>query len=94
MKLISNKIQLSINGENIGAIPLNQHLNNYFDLFIRDINKKNIPELLSESNVYFTINDKKSLAKELKSYLNIAIVDENAKTIEISYDYFNARLVL
>ena len=93
LKLISNKIQLSINGKNIGAIPLNQHLENkYFDLFIRDIYKKNIPGLLSENNVYFTLNNKKSLAKELKSFLNIAIVDEQAKTIEISYDYYNARL--
>ena len=48
--------------------------------------------MLTESNVYFTINNKNTLAKELKSYLNIAIVDENAKTIEISYEYYNPRL--
>ena len=48
--------------------------------------------MLSESNVYFTINNKNSLAKELKSFLNISIVDEQAKTIEISYEYYNARL--
>ena len=93
LKFISNKIQLSINEKIIGAIPLNQHLDNkYFDLYVRGINKKNIPELLSENKVYFTINNTKSLAKELKSYLSISIVDEQAKTIEISYDYYNARL--
>ena len=48
--------------------------------------------MLSESNVYFKINNENSMVKELKSFLNIAIVDEQAKTIEISYEYHNARL--
>ena len=93
LKLIGKDIHLLIEEETIGKTKLNKHLNNkYFDLYFRGINEKYVPELLTESNVYFTINNKNTLAKELKSYLNIAIVDENAKTIEISYEYYNPRL--
>jgi tyrosine-protein kinase Etk/Wzc len=93
LRLVGKNIQLSIDKKKIGSIPVNQHLdNNFFDIYVRGINTKNIPELLSESNVYFTINNKKSLAKELKSFLNISIVDKRAKTIEISYEYYNPRL--
>lgn len=93
LKLVDKKIQLSLAENKIGSVQVNQHLDNeYFDLFIRSVNKKNIPELLSESNIYFTINNENSLTKELKSFLNVKIIDEQAKTIEISYEYHNARL--
>ena len=66
--------------------------NQYFDIYFREINKKHVPEFLTASQVFFKVNDKKALAKELRTYLNVSIIDEKAKTIEISYEYYNSHL--
>ena len=93
LKLVNDKIQLSLNDRVIGATKLNEHIDNrYFDLYFREINKKHVPEFLTASQVFFKVNDKKALAKELRTYLNVSIIDEKAKTIELSYEYYNAHL--
>ena len=101
--LIDQKIDIKKNNEenitlNIGkreliSGKLNEHLvSKNFDFFIRTINDESTYELLEANNIHFKINNRSSLVNRFKPYLNINLVDENAKTIEISYDYFNPKL--
>ena len=67
LKLVKDKIELKINNRTIGNSKINEHIDNeYFDIYFREINKKLIPNFLTDSEVYFLINDKKRLAKEEK----------------------------
>jgi capsule polysaccharide export protein KpsE/RkpR len=73
--------------------PLNSHLkNNLFDIYIRALNKTTVIKMLSEDKIYFKINNREDLLRKFKDFLKIDLVDNNAKTIEISYEYYNPRL--
>ena len=73
--------------------PLNRHLKSkQFDIYIRALNKSTMINMLSEDKIYFKINHREGLIRKFKDYLKIDLVDNNAKTIEISYEYFNPRL--
>ena len=93
LKLVGKNIQLSIDKKKIGTTRVNQHLDNkYFDVYIRGINKKNIPELFLKAMYTLRLTIKNSLAKELKSFLNISIVDKRRKQLRyhtniITLDY-------
>ena len=87
------KLKLLVDNKSIGSCAYDSHIvNRYFDIYIRSINKNNIAPVLNASTVYFKINKRETLINDLKSYLNVSVVDENAKTIEISFEYFNPRL--
>ncbi len=88
-----NSIELKIDEKTIGKGKLNKHIKNHkFDIYIRTLNGNNASELIKESDIYFTINNAKVLTRKLKDNLKISILDEDAKTIEVSYEYFNPRL--
>jgi len=93
VKLINNTVQLSTKNKIIGRTEIDKHLvTKKFDLFIRGVKKKHIVSFLNENNVFFIINNKKSLVKELRPNLSVKVKDAKAKTIEISYEYDNPRL--
>ena len=94
MKLTEkNEISLFLNDKELITGPVNSHLKNeLFDIYIRTIKNNNIRELLNSNQIYFKINNRTSLISKFKPFLNISQIDEKAKTIEISYDYYNARL--
>ena len=88
-----NEISLFLNDKELITGPVNSHLKNeLFDIYIRTIKNNNIRELLNSNQIYFQINNRASLISKFKPFLNINQIDEKAKTIEISYDYYNARL--
>ena len=86
-------ITLNIGGRKLISGNLNEHLiSKNFDFFIRTINDESTYEVLKANDIHFKINNRSSLVNRFKPFLNINLVDENAKTIEISYDYSNPRL--
>ena len=86
-------ITLNIGGRKLISGKLNEHLiSKNFDFFIRTINDESTYEVLKANDIHFKINNRSSLVNRFKPFLNINLVDENAKTIEISYDYSNPRL--
>ncbi|MEJ6685941.1 MAG: polysaccharide biosynthesis tyrosine autokinase [Crocinitomicaceae bacterium] len=88
-----NLLLFSIDGLKIAKGKVNTHIkNDRFDIYVRTLDQKKTIELLNEDDIYFNINDTKSLIKNLKKNLNIEVIDPSAKTIEISYKYFNSRL--
>ena len=86
-------ITLNIGGRKLISGNLNEHLiSKNFDFFIRTINDESTYKVLKANDIHFKINNRSSLVNRFKPFLNINLVDENAKTIEISYDYSNPRL--
>ena len=72
---------------------LNSHLKNeQIDIYVRALNKPNLTNMLSENRIFFKINNREGLIRKFKEFLMISLVDNNAKTIEISYEYYNPRL--
>ena len=65
--LKNQQIQLKIGEQVIGKGNLDSHINNSrFDIFFRIINKNEIQNLFEASEIYFKINEPKSLLKDLK----------------------------
>ena len=65
-----NLLEFSINGLKIAKGKVNTHIkNDKFDIYVRTIDQKNTIELLNENDIYFNINETKSLIKKLKENL-------------------------
>jgi hypothetical protein len=91
-----NKLELSFddNGQTkkiFGSI--NSHISNKrFDIVCRVIDSRLFYKTLTQNHIFFVFNNSNTLINDLHKNLVVNPVDENAKTIEISFTHFNPRL--
>ncbi|MFZ9029596.1 MAG: Wzz/FepE/Etk N-terminal domain-containing protein, partial [Crocinitomicaceae bacterium] len=72
---------------------LNEHLvTNDFDVVVKATNAEAFKSASVENELYFVFNSNKSLASRLIGGLNVQPIDDNAKTIAISYQGYNPKL--
>ena len=64
----------------------------HFAIQIHAQNQAKFFALIQNGSIYFNFNHLRELAKTLQTGLNIAIVDEGAKTVQISYRHENRKL--
>lgn len=91
-----NEVTLSYNknGENRTVQgKLGEHLvTNDFDIVVKATNDDSFKEASVENELYFVFNSDKSLASRLIGGLNVQPIDNNAKTIAVSYQGYNPKL--
>jgi len=82
------------NGKNkVIVSSIKKHIvKRHFDIVCRVINKNVFYKLINLNHIYFTFNNSTSLQNELHQSLVVNPIDENAKTIEISFTNYNPRL--
>jgi len=72
---------------------LNEHLiTNDFDVVVKSSSPESFKSASSENNLYFIFNSNKSLASRLIEGLDVQPIDNDAKTIAVSYQGYNSKL--
>lgn len=64
----------------------------HFEIQIHAQNQAKFFALIQNGSIYFNFNNSRELVKNLQTGLSIAIVDEGAKTVQISYRHENRKL--
>lgn len=64
----------------------------YFNIELKTNNSAAFNRIISTGEIYFIFNHKNQLVKELQAGLSITPIDENARTIEISFNHENPKL--
>jgi capsular exopolysaccharide synthesis family protein len=94
----NNKLKLSyqIQGKKYAIDgDFNQKINNkHFEILFRTSNLNAAKEAIENNKIHFNFNNQNKLLNEMKSGLNITILDQNAKTIQISYKHNNPNICL
>ncbi|HIP36809.1 MAG TPA: polysaccharide biosynthesis tyrosine autokinase [Crocinitomix sp.] len=90
-----DKVTLSFPNSNyqpIEIIPSVPFENNWFSIEFKVNDKTNFLKNLKENKNYFIFNDYKALTQKLHENLNVFVVNNDAKTIRVSYKSNNAAL--
>ena len=94
IEIENNKIKLIENlTKTIYLGKINEHITNkHFDIVFRVINTKQFLDVIESNKIYFQFNNLDVLSNQLHSGLTVNPIDQNAKTIEISFTHFSPRL--